>query len=141
MNNLLQAFRFQLPTGRDGRQPIRRGQSRARPRRLDFANDPDHLAEARARSCSLVKGGLPPAARRADTQRIDVRARVDVEVVQLGLLGSHVFQRAHDLAASVNRVRSVNFWAVALATPKSITFGTGFPSYRAIMMFEGLRSR
>ena len=31
----------------------------------------------------------------------------------------------------VNSVLSVSGWPAALATPKSITFGTGRPSYRA----------
>src|SRR5207248_6632507 len=40
---------------------------------------------------------------------------------------------------SVNIVRSVSFCAVALATPKSMTFGTGLPSYSAISTFDGFR--
>lgn len=31
-------------------------------------------------------------------QRIDVRARVDIELIELGLLGAHVFDRTHNLA-------------------------------------------
>src|SRR5437868_3769693 len=42
---------------------------------------------------------------------------------------------------AVNIVRSVSFWAVALATPKSITLGTGLPSYRAMRTLLGFRSR
>ena len=42
---------------------------------------------------------------------------------------------------SVNSVLSVSFWPVALATPKSITLGTGLPSYSAISTLDGLRSR
>ena len=41
----------------------------------------------------------------------------------------------------VNIVRSVSCCPVALATPKSITLGTGLPSYSAIRTFDGLRSR
>ena len=41
----------------------------------------------------------------------------------------------------VNIVRSVSDCPVALATPKSITFGTGLPSYCATSTFVGLRSR
>ncbi len=42
---------------------------------------------------------------------------------------------------SVNSVRSVSFGPAALATPKSITFGTGLPSYNATSTLDGLRSR
>ena len=42
---------------------------------------------------------------------------------------------------SVNIVFSVSGLPVALATPKSITFGTGRPSYRATRTFDGFRSR
>src|SRR5882672_6509874 len=42
---------------------------------------------------------------------------------------------------SVNSVRSVSFCPVALAMPKSITLGTGLPSYRATSTLEGFRSR
>ena len=49
--------------------------------------------------------------------------------VELGLLGAHVLQRAdHDARTAVNSVRSVSRWPIALATPKSITLGTGLPS-------------
>ena len=41
----------------------------------------------------------------------------------------------------VNSVCSVSGWPAALATPKSITFGTGRPSYRATRTLDGLRSR
>ena len=42
---------------------------------------------------------------------------------------------------SVKSVRSVKGWPVALATPKSMTLGTGLPSYRATRTLVGLRSR
>ena len=42
---------------------------------------------------------------------------------------------------SVNNVRSVSLPWVALATPKSITLGTGAPSWTVTSTFEGLRSR
>ena len=42
---------------------------------------------------------------------------------------------------SVNSVCSVSRWPVALATPKSITLGTGWPSYSATRTLDGLRSR
>ena len=61
-------------------------------------------------------------------QRIDVGASVDVQAVELGLFGAHIFQRADDATTPVNSVRSVSFWPVALATPKSMTLGTGLPS-------------
>ncbi len=41
----------------------------------------------------------------------------------------------------VNSVRSVSRGPVALATPKSITFGTGRSSYRATRTFDGFKSR
>ena len=41
----------------------------------------------------------------------------------------------------VSMVCSVSAPPVALATPKSITFGTGLSSYRAISTFDGLMSR
>ena len=43
--------------------------------------------------------------------------------------------------SSVNIVRSVSFCAVALATPKSMIFGTAFPSRSATSTFDGFRSR
>jgi len=39
---------------------------------------------------------------------------------------------------SVNIVFSVRRWSIALATPKSITLGTGLPSWSATSTFEGL---
>ena len=41
----------------------------------------------------------------------------------------------------VNTVLSVSSCCVALAMPKSITFGTGTPSCSVTRMFEGLMSR
>ena len=41
----------------------------------------------------------------------------------------------------VNSVFSVSDWLIALATPKSITLGTGWSSYSATSMFVGLMSR
>ena len=41
----------------------------------------------------------------------------------------------------VNSVRSVSRWSIALATPKSITFGTGLPSWSVTSTFDGLMSR
>jgi hypothetical protein len=41
----------------------------------------------------------------------------------------------------VNSVRSVSRCSVALATPKSITFGTALPSYIVTSTLPGLRSR
>ena len=42
---------------------------------------------------------------------------------------------------AVCSVRSVSGWCIALASPKSITFGTGWPSYRQTRMLLGFRSR
>src|SRR5262245_39191743 len=42
---------------------------------------------------------------------------------------------------SVKTVLSVNWPPVAFAIPKSITFGTGAPSWSVTSTFEGLRSR
>ena len=58
-------------------------------------------------------------------QRIDVAAGVDVELVELGLLGAHVLDRADHLAELGEHRPFGELLAVALATPKSITFGTG----------------
>ena len=70
------------------------------------------------------------------------RARVDVEVVQLGLLGRHVLRRADDCRRSRCRASARSAAGpVALATPKSITFGTGLSSYSATRTFDGLMSR
>jgi hypothetical protein len=41
----------------------------------------------------------------------------------------------------VNSVRSVSFWLVALATPKSITFSCGLPSSEETSTLDGLMSR
>ena len=41
----------------------------------------------------------------------------------------------------VNIVCSTARWSVALAMPKSITFGTGVPSTSVTITFDGLMSR
>ena len=52
-------------------------------------------------SRSRSNGGSPASnSYKNCTQRIDVAAGVDVQVVELGLLGRHVLQRADDLAKS-----------------------------------------
>ena len=61
-------------------------------------------------------------------QRIDVAARVDVQLVELGLLGAHVLGVPTIWPKPVNSVCSVSCWLMALATPKSMTLGTGWPS-------------
>ena len=55
-----------------------------------------------------------------------------------GLMYSSVPTRAPNW---VNSVRSVSRWSIALATPKSITLGTGLPSYSVTSTFDGLMSR
>ena len=60
----------------------------------------------------------------------------------LRLLGAHVQRRADHLReCRVNSVLSVSCWSVALATPKSITLGTGWPSCSVTSTFDGLMSR
>ena len=44
-------------------------------------------------------------------------------------------------AKPVKSVFSVSCWPIALATPKSITLGTGAPSCSVTRTFDGLRSR
>ena len=44
-------------------------------------------------------------------------------------------------AKPVKRVLSVRRWPMALATPKSMTLGTGLSSWRVTRMLEGFRSR
>ena len=59
-------------------------------------------------------------------QRIDIAAGVDVQLVQLRLLGTHVFQRADHLAhLREHRLFGQPAAWIALATPKSMIFGTG----------------
>ncbi len=33
-----------------------------------------------------------------DTERVDIAARVDIELIEFGLFGAHVLERSHDLA-------------------------------------------
>ena len=50
-------------------------------------------------------------------------------LLQLGLLGAHVQRRADHLAeAGVAASARSSCWPIALATPKSMTLGTGVPS-------------
>ena len=49
-------------------------------------------------------------------------------VVQLGLLGLMYSSVPTTAPNSVNSVRSVSRCPIALATPKSMTLGTGLPS-------------
>ena len=74
-------------------------QPRARLRRLLLANDPQHFVKRRLLQPFSLEG------RRAGqqlieqhAQRIDVAAGVDVELVELGLLGTHVLHRPEHLA-------------------------------------------
>ena len=39
--------------------------------------------------------------REQNTERVDVAAHVNVELIDLGLLGRHVFQRTEDVAEAV----------------------------------------
>ena len=55
-----------------------------------------------------------------------------------GLMYSNVPTRAPNW---VNSVRSVSRCSIALATPKSITLGTGLSSYMVTRTFDGLMSR
>ena len=61
-------------------------------------------------------------------QAVNVAARVDVELVKLRLFGLMYSSVPTIAPKAVNSVCSVSFCPVALATPKSITLGTGLPS-------------
>ena len=64
------------------------------------------------------------------------------EAAHLRLLRAHVSRRADELleGGEEGLVRQAGL-LVALAMPKSITFGTGTPSCSVTRMFEGLMSR
>ena len=68
------------------------------PGRLVFAQRPLDFRETRATKLFRVEG---PDAREQlveeHTERVDVRAGVDVEIGHLGLLGTHVLRRANEL--------------------------------------------
>ena len=76
-------------------------------------------------------------------QGVDVGPRVDVHGVEGRLLRGHVQRRAQARCRTpVNSVCSVSCRpVVALARPKSITLGTGLPSWLSTRMFDGFRSR
>ena len=61
-------------------------------------------------------------------QRIDVAASVDVKFAELCLLGDMYSRVPMTAPSSVLTLFSVSRGPVALAMPKSITFGTGLPS-------------
>jgi hypothetical protein len=63
-------------------------------------------------------------------QAVNVAAGVDVQPGSSRLLGAHVGRRAKELLHLRNTVASVNRPSVALAIPKSITFGTGTVVHR-----------
>ena len=96
-HQLRQPRRFRPAVGGQRRQALRRAQLRARFRRLLLADHPQHFQHAglgqrlagkrRAAGQQLVQ---------EHAQRVDVAAGVDVELVDLGLLGRHVFQRTDD---------------------------------------------
>ena len=121
----------------------RRAQPRARPRRLLLANHPQHLQQRRlhrpacapAASC---RSAARTAARPASRCRCACRRRAGSPPPAPGDMYSSVPITS---PKPVNIVRSVSCCPVALATPKSITFGTGLPSYSATSTFVGLRSR
>ena len=75
-------------------------------------------------------------------ERVDVAARVDVQAAHLRLLRTHVGRRADELLElREERLVGQPLLLVALAMPKSITFGTGTPSCSVTRMFDGLMSR
>ena len=57
------------------------------------------------------------------------------------LLGAHVFQRPDDRTEPGEQRPLGQTWAVALATPKSMTFGTGLSSIQRDRTLFGLISR
>ena len=81
-------------------------------------------------SRSLSNGVVPVSSSYSSTpEGVHVGSGVHVQPAQLGLLRAHVQRRADHLRRSrVYTVLSVSCWPIALATPKSITLGTGLPS-------------
>ena len=94
-----QASKIRAPVGRRarGRRP-EAADSTTGPGRLVFAERPLDFRETRATKLFRVEG---PDAREKlveeHTERVDVRAGVDVEIRHLGLLGTHVLRRANEL--------------------------------------------
>ena len=72
--------------------------STARPQRLVLPERPLDLRETSATKLFRVKGsGAGEKLVEQHTERVDVRAGIDIEVRHLGLLGAHVLRRANEL--------------------------------------------
>ena len=131
-----------LPAPRDlGRRTANVGNARRQARRLDLAHDAQHLENRRGvQILTLERFQAGQQLVQHDAQRVDVGARVHVERSRR-LLRAHVFRRPeHDAELRMQRA----FGEPArggFATPKSITFATGWSSCRVTRMFDGLRSR
>ena len=131
--------------GRRGRCVARRASTRVLGRRrLLFADDPRDLLEAALRAASSSRtaarrSAARRAARPANRRRVRVSTSSAVSSACSGLMYSGV---PIDRADSVNSVCSVSRCAVALAMPKSMTFGHRLRRRAAsTRMFDGLRSR
>ena len=74
-------------------------------------------------------------------EAVDVAAGVHVQAAQARLLRTHVGRRADELVEPGKDRLVRQPFAVALAMPKSITLGTGTPSFTVTRMFDGLMSR
>ena len=74
-------------------------------------------------------------------QRVDVTPRVDIDRAISACSGLMYSGVPTTVPNCVNNVFSVSRWSIALATPKSITLGTGLPSWTVTSTFEGLMSR
>ncbi len=140
-DQLGQPGRFGLALRGDRRQPFRRlAEPRARLGRLFLLDPPQDLGVARlaqrrplqrratgqelvkqARPASRCRCGCRPRARSSRPAR-----------------GSCIPACRRSDPYWVNIVRSVSRWSIALATPKSITLGTGLPSYMRHQHVGGL---
>ena len=81
-------------------------------------------AASRSRFCS---NGVVPVKQLVEqhAERIDVAAGVDVELIELGLLGAHVFDVPMTWPNSVNIVRSVSLLGRGLGDAEVDHFGDG----------------
>ena len=97
-DDFFQPGRLGAPVSGDGRQRAARTEPRAGFGRLLLADNPQHFIERCTPQPMLVEGS---AAReqlvQQYTQGIDIAPRIDVQLIELGLLGTHVFDRPHDL--------------------------------------------
>ena len=117
-----------------GRGRLLLGFQRAQPRRgrgrFLFADDAPNLVQAGREKPLCVERRLAGQQFvEQHAQTVDVAARIDVQPAHFRLLRAHVSRRADELfEGGEDRFVGQRLPAVALAMPKSITFGTGSPS-------------